>query len=97
MSISVESCRPYSEYIDGFIPHRCCRKRYLSSLSEMACVLTIAWGIVLGFLILAIIMWILGLLIWWLFGSCVMNQVNDVFGTVEISDTNGNLVGRYIG
>jgi hypothetical protein len=46
----------------------------------MGPILTIAWGITLGFIFLAIILWIIGLLLWWLFGSCVMPKINNIIG-----------------
>ena len=51
----------------------------------MGPVLTIAWGIALGFIFLAIILWIIGLLLWWLFGSCVMPKVNNILGGSNVS------------
>lgn len=47
---------------------------------EMGPILTIAWGITLGFIFLAIILWIIGLLLWWLLGPCVMPKVNGLIG-----------------
>ena len=54
----------------------------------MGPILTIALGIVLGFLLLALITWLLGMLFYWIFGDQIASKFNSVIGNVKTVNVN---------